>query len=251
MEIAGKHALVTGGARRVGQTIVQALLRWGAQVTVHYNRSLDSANSLRQWADREYPRRLALFQADFTELGGLESQVSSQLDRLGPVEILINSASIFFESNTLQCHLKEWQQFLTINLTAPFVLSRCVAKHLSADGREGVIINLADINATHPYREHTPYVVSKAGLLMLTKNLALELAPKIRVNSISPGTVLAADPCSEPILKQAIHRTLLKRIGRPEDVAFGVKFLIENDYLTGFDLKIDGGREWIKAPRIS
>jgi pteridine reductase len=123
-------------------------------------------------------------------------------------------------------------------LKSQFFLTQAVAKTM----KQGVILNLADVNGERPMRNFTPYTCSKAGLLMMTRNLAKEWAPKIRVNSISPGAVLLPESYTEEQKQKSIDRSLLKRLGSPDDVAEGALFLIANDYITGFDLKVDGGR---------
>ena len=179
--------------------------------------------------------------ADLKDVSSLRRAVDKAKSQFGPVDILINSASDFYPTPALECSEEDWDHFLDVNLKGQFFLAQaCAAKGMKERG--GVILNLGDVNGERAMRGYTPYVCSKAGLLMMTRNLAREWAPEIRVNSISPGPVLLPENYTEGQRQRSIDRTLLKRFGTPADIAEAAVFLIENDYITGFDLKVDGGR---------
>ncbi len=157
----------------------------------------------------------------------------------GPVDVLINSASDFYPTETATCSQSEWDDLLGLNLKAPFFLAQACAADLKM--RQGYLLNLCDIHVSQPLRRFAPYSASKGGLWTLTRVLAAEWAPHVRVNSISPGPVLPPENFTTEQLERAATRTLLGRIGSAQDIVNAADFLLRNDYITGFDLKVDGG----------
>ncbi len=238
MRLKGKHAFVTGAAKRVARAVAEALLKEGASLTAHYHTSKAQAETLRATA----PDRIHLVQGDLrdmTIMGGLVAQAEKTF---GPIDILVNSASTFYPTPVDTVTEAEWDDLERINLKAPFFLSQAARKNMKAGA---VIVNIGDVNGERAMRRHVPYSCSKAGLLMLTRNLAKEWAPDIRVNSVSPGPVLFPETYTDEQKKRSIDRTLVGREGSPEDIAQAVLFLVGATYITGFDLKVDGGRSLV------
>jgi pteridine reductase len=241
MNLAGRHVFITGAAKRVARCLAETLLSLpaadGLKLTAHYHNSRGEALELAALGKAK-GREVLPLAADLRNVKSLPAVVDQAVKRFGPVDILVNSASDFFPTPALTCTEEEWDRLLGLNLKSQFFLTQSIARTM----REGVILNVADVNGERPMRNFTPYTCSKAGLLMMTRNLAKEWAPRIRVNSISPGAVLLPENYTDEQRQRSIERSLLKRLGSPEDIAHGALFLIANDYITGFDLKVDGGR---------
>jgi len=242
MQIQGKHALVTGGGKRVAKIIAETLMDLGANLSVHHRESREEAEGVVKMAIARGLKSVAVH-ADLAKPAEIAAAVATAEKALGPVDILINSASIFHPTPTLNTSVEAWDELLNINLRGQFFFAQAVLKQMGTRG--GVILNIADVHAAKPIRNYTPYAISKAGLVMMTRNLAREWAPRVRVNSISPGPVLLPKDYTEEKKQQSIERTLLKRVGSPRDVAAAAIFLIENEYVTGYDLRVDGGRSLV------
>lgn len=241
MEIRNKHVFVTGSAKRLGRAIADSLLEKGARLSAHYHRS---AEEMTDWKAALSPEKTTRFHsvcADLQNVASLQQAVAEAQKKFGPVDVLINSASAFYPKKALDTELDDWELMMASNARGQFFLAKACAPAM-LNQKSGVIINLADVSATIGAKGYTPYVCSKAALLMVTKNLAKEWAPYIRVNSVSPGPTLPPENYDQVALERAAERTLLKRWGTPEDIVHAVHFLISNDYVTGFDLKVDGGR---------
>ncbi|MCS6885295.1 MAG: SDR family oxidoreductase [Acidobacteriota bacterium] len=237
MEIEGKTALVTGGARRIGRAIALALAASGARLIIHYNKSEAEAQEVRG-------RVLALggqaivLKADLAKQQQIESLVCRAQD-FGPVDILINNASVYFKT-PIENHIAGWEVIMDVNLRAPYLLSTLLGLDMKKRGG-GKIVNLADWAANRPYADLIPYCISKAGLVAMTKGLARALGPQVQVNSISPGAVLFESELAEKA-QLAQKRTLVDRLGTPADIADAVLYLLRADFVTGIDLVVDGGR---------
>ncbi|MBU1702725.1 MAG: SDR family oxidoreductase [Candidatus Eisenbacteria bacterium] len=249
MELKGCVTLVTGGGRRIGKAIVEHLAGRGALVAIHYHTSSVEAKSLAAGLQKKGLKGLP-FRADLSRPAAIEELVRRIEKRLGPVSVLINSASIYQMTSPHQFSVSEWDRVMAVNLRAPALLSRAVGPKMKKAG-QGVIINLGDWSIQRPYAGYAAYAASKAGLEALTKVLARELAPEVRVNMISPGAILP--PAGALTLKKNAKMTakikmmaeaaVLKRMGRPADIAETVLFLIErSDFTTGINLLVDGGR---------
>jgi pteridine reductase len=237
----GKTALVTGAARRVGRAIALALARAGAEVLVHYHTSRDEADKTVA-AIETLGRRATALPADLTrpaEIDGLVEAVRRTAVRL---DVLVNSAAAYERSPLAGITPERWDAMLDLNLRAPFLLSRAAAPLLRENGG-GVIVNIADVAGRRAWPHHLHYAVSKAGLIAMTRCLALELAPEIRVNAVAPGTVLPATGQSPGDLAAILDRTPLGRFATPEEIGEAVAFLAGGPgSITGEILTVDGGR---------
>jgi len=235
----GKHFLITGSGKRLGRALAESFLKKGAKVSAHYRTSKKEVDALAA----EFPGKVFPVQADLGKVAELQTAVAAAEKHFGPLDVLINCASNFYPTPLLECTEAQWDDLQNGNVKGQFFLCQAVAR--SMKGRGGLILNLCDVNGEKPMRNFAPYIAAKAGLLMLTRTLALELAPHVRVNSISPGAVLLPESYNEAQTAKAIDRTLLKRLGSPEDIVAAAHFLAENEYLTGVDLKVDGGRSLV------
>jgi pteridine reductase len=236
METAGRVALVTGGARRVGRAISLALAQAGADVVVNYNGSADEAR-ITVGEIEALGRRAIAVQADVssrTDIGRLVDRAEQEFGRL---DILVNSASLFERTPFNRISEEEWDRVLAVNLKGPFLLSQKAAPLLARDG--GAIINIIDLSALQPWPSFAHHAVSKAGLLHLTRVMARALAPDIRVNSIAPGTVLPPENAEG---EDGSERRVIRRPGDPEDVVSALLYLVRSDFVTGENLVVDGGR---------
>lgn len=240
MIIKDKFILVTGAAKRVGRHIALLLAKKGAHILLHYNASkkeaLETALEI-----QSLNVQCHVLQADLNFLKEINSLFRTVTSLRISVSALINSASIFYKTPMETVEESDWKMLMNINLKAPFWLSRKLGLWMAA-GSGGKIINIADWSGFRPYKDYAPYCASKGGLLTLTKALARDLAPKVAVNAIAPGPVLLPDNFSEEDKNKIIQKTPLGRIGFPEDVANAVVFLLENDYINGTVLTVDGGR---------
>lgn len=239
-----KVILVTGGARRVGAAICQWLHRKGARIVVHYRDSSADAQQLKQVLERKRPDSVALLQADLLNIGGIPDWVDHAARQFGQLDALVNNASSFFPTPVGECTEHDWHDLVGSNLKAPLFLSQAAAPYLKK--KQGCIVNIIDIHTEYPLRHYTIYNAAKGGLAALTRSLAMELAPEIRVNGISPGPILwpeAGEWQDESARRHIIERTLLRRMGEPDDIARTVSFLIEDaPFITGQIVAVDGGR---------
>ncbi|MBI4409466.1 MAG: glucose 1-dehydrogenase [Gemmatimonadetes bacterium] len=240
MELAGKVALVTGGARRLGRALVLALARAGADVVINYFRSAEAAE---QTAAEVVAlgRRAVVVHADVALKPEVDELVRRTADAFGRLDVLVNNASTFETAPFLGIREQDWDRVLAVNLKGPFLLSQTAAPLLKRDGG-GVIVNIADLSALRPWPSYAHHSVSKAGLLHLTRVLARALAPDIRANCIIPGTVLPPESMTDEQVRELRERTTLQRLGSPEDVARTLLFLVESDFITGEAVVVDGGR---------
>jgi pteridine reductase len=235
-------ALVTGGARRVGAVIARRLHAAGHDLVVHYHSAASDAQALHDELERARPGSCLLLQADLGDFDRLPEMVARTIGRFGRLDALVNNASAFFPTPIGTTLPADWDDLFAANARAPFFLSQAAAPHLQAAG--GAIVNLADIYADQPLREHTVYCMAKAALVMLTRSLAKELAPRVRVNAVAPGAVLWPEQGRSDVEQQAmVAATPLQRAGTPGDVAEAVRWLLQDaHYTTGQVLRVDGGR---------
>ena len=239
----GKTVLITGGAERVGAAICRRLHAAGANLMLHYRRSAGEARLLQVELNHLRPGSVALIQADLLDIAKLPSLVEQTLASFGRLDGLVNNASSFFPTPVGDITLEHWNDLVGTNLRAPLFLSQAAAPELRRT--RGLILNLADIHGMRPLRAHPVYSAAKAGLIMLTKSLARELGPDVRVNAIAPGPVLwpEDDAFDELSRQRIISHTPLKREGAPDDIAKAVYYLMaEATYVTGETLNVDGGR---------
>lgn len=241
-QLSGKTVLVTGAARRIGAAIAQAMHAAGANVVIHHRGSADAAAMLARDLNQSRKGSALTLHADLADLGSIANVVEQTVTRFARLDVLVNNASSFYPTPVGEITSRQWDDLIGSNLRAPLFLSQAAAPELKRT--QGLILNLIDIHAWRPLRRHTVYSVAKAGLATLTRSLARELAPEVRVNGIAPGPVLWPDADLEPELKQEImERTALKRMGTPDDVARAAVFFAQDaPYVTGQILAVDGGR---------
>ncbi len=239
-----KVALITGGARRVGAAISRLLHEGGMNLMVHYRASAEQARALQAELNALRADSVALVQADLLNAASLPAMVNETLQRFGRLDALINNASSFFPTVVGEISEREWDDLMGTNLKTPLFLSQAAAPHLRRN--HGCIVNIIDIHADRPMRNYVVYSVAKGGLLALTRSLAAELGPEVRVNGVSPGAIIWPEDerWSDELARQRIvQTTLLKRIGDPEDIARTVGFLVfDAPYITGQVIAVDGGR---------
>jgi pteridine reductase len=238
----GKVVLITGAARRVGATIARTLQAAGANVMIHYRNSEAEAQALAHELNSLRGGSVALVSGDLLDLRKHDKLIAATLKTFGQLDVLINNASTFYPTPVGEITEDHWEDLLGSNLKAPLFLTQAAAPALRAT--RGLVLNIADIHGMRPLRRYTTYSVAKAGLIMLTKSLARELGPQVRVNAICPGPVMwPEDRADRALQKKIIERTQLKRPGAPEDVARAALFLCADaPYVTGQILAVDGGR---------
>jgi NAD(P)-dependent dehydrogenase (short-subunit alcohol dehydrogenase family) len=240
MDINGKVALVTGGAKRVGKAIVLALAARGCKLVVHYHTSQSEAEATVQELLDAGHEAIAV-QADITQDADLDRMIEAARARFGGIDILVNNAAVFFRTPVETLTLEEWQHTIDVNLTGTFFCAQKIGPQMQEAGW-GHIINIADVAGIRGWVDYIPYSVSKACVLTLTQGLALELAPQVMVNAVVPGPVLFQDDTPEEVKQREIAKTLIKRAITPEEVADVVVFVAESDYSTGSVFPVDGGR---------
>jgi NAD(P)-dependent dehydrogenase (short-subunit alcohol dehydrogenase family) len=242
MELNGRVALVTGGAHRVGKAIALALGRAGANIALHYHRSAQLADATLAEL-RALGVEATAIAGDLAVVAEIERVVDTAIARWGQLDVLVNSAGIWGRTPIGAVSAAHGDDLLDINLRGAFFAAQRAAPALRA--RQGAIVNIADAGALRPWRNHTPYLVSKGGLLTLTEALAKDLAPEVRVNAVAPGPVLLPDNWTAEQAERATRSVLLRRLGRAEDVAQAVVFLASADYITGVILPVDGGQRLV------
>jgi NAD(P)-dependent dehydrogenase (short-subunit alcohol dehydrogenase family) len=244
MEISGKVALITGSAKRIGRATAVELAKRGARIAVHFRSSAEEARETLRLIEQAGSSG-ALFQADLTDPQAI-MKMFLNLDReFGRLDILVNSASIFNSGSADETTSSEWNDELDSNARAPFLVAQSAARMMMRGGEgshAGKIVNIVDAAGKIIWPGYFAYSVSKAALIAVNRGLAKAYAPSIQVNGVAPGPVLFPDRYTEEQKQAAIERTLLKRAGNPNDVVNAIVFLIENDYITGEIIHVDGGR---------
>jgi pteridine reductase len=240
--LAGRCVLVTGGAKRLGAAIGRRLHAAGDSLVVHYRRSRDSADALVAELESLRPGSALAVPGDLHDVPRLPALVEAAVARFGRLDVLVNNASSFYPTPVGTITPAQFDDLLGTNLRAPLFLSQAAAPALRAS--HGLVINMVDIHGIRPLKAHPVYSAAKAGLVALTKSLARELGPEVRVNGIAPGPVLWPERDLEPALKEEIiARTALKRPGSPDDIARAAYFLaVDAPYVTGQIIAVDGGR---------
>jgi pteridine reductase len=240
----GKVILVTGGAKRVGAAISRRLHAAGANIALHYRSSISEAQALEGKLNYIRPGSAKLVQADLLRFESLPQLVHETVRFFGRLDAVINNASSFFPTPLAEVSEHQWDDLIGTNLKAPLFLAQAAAFELRQNN--GAIINIVDIHAERPMHDHLVYSVAKAGLAALTRGLAVELAPRVRVNAVAPGVIVWPENTSwenSVRRKQIIDQTLLKRVGDPDDVAKTVFFLLQDaPYITGQIINVDGGK---------
>jgi len=240
----GKVVLVTGGAKRVGAAICRRLHAAGAQLAIHYHTSAIEAQALQAELNALRPHSAAIFAADLLDLQALPVLIAQSIDHFGRLDGLVNNASSFYATPLMDASEEDWRDLLGTNLQAPLFLAQAAASELRRS--HGSIVNIVDIHAERPMKNHLVYSVAKAGLRALTLGLAQELAPEVRVNGVSPGPILwpeHGDWQDETKRASIVAQTLLQRVGEPDDIAKTVLFLLQDaPYITGQIIAVDGGK---------
>jgi pteridine reductase len=234
-----KTALITGGAARIGAQIAKTLHKNDFSIIIHCNQSKNKAQLL---CDELNLLKEKSAKVVVGNLNNIDS-ISKIVESVESIDLLVNNASVFYPLSVDESDSENWDNILDVNLKAPFFLSKGLSQKLKSS--DGSIINIIDIHADRPLKKHSVYNISKAGLKMLTLTLAKELAPSIRVNGVSPGSILwpqEGAEISESDKSIMLERIALKRQGSPQDIADTVLFLANSNYLTGQIINVDGGR---------
>jgi len=241
--VQGKVVLITGGAKRVGAAICRRLHAAGASLMLHYRASAGEARLLQAELNHQRKDSVALIQADLLDLAKIPSLIDQTVQSFGRLDALVNNAASFYPTPVGEITAEDWDSLIGADLRAPLFVSQAAAAALKKT--QGAIVNITDIHAERPLKNYVLYSIAKAGLVGLTRSLARELAPEVRVNAVAPGPILWPDDESfdELSRQRIISHTPLKREGAPEDVARAVLFLLADaSYVTGETIRVDGGR---------
>ncbi|HVN90623.1 MAG TPA: SDR family oxidoreductase [Candidatus Binataceae bacterium] len=241
MELKGRVALVTGAGKRVGRAIAMALADRGATIAIHYRSSkTEAAEGVAAITSRG--GKAEAFAADLTSVPAIEKMVAEVLQRFGRIDVLVNSASVFYRKPLEDLTEEDWDINLDTNLKAPFFLCKFAGEAMRRQGA-GKIVNIGDWAGIRPYNNYLPYTVSKTGLIGLTRALAKALSPQVHVNLVALGPVMPPDDYDAAEIEKLKQATLTKSLGSPEEVARAVLYLCEGtDFTTGSTLMLDGGR---------
>ena len=244
LSLTNKVVLITGGAKRVGAAICRELHANGAQLMIHFKTSLSEARALQAELNLQRANSVAIIQGDLLNMAALPSLVHETVNQFGSLDVLINNASTYYPTEIGKITEENWLDLVGSNLKAPMFLAQAAAVELRKNG--GCIVNITDMHIERPKKGYVVYSVAKAGLVTLTKSLAHELSPEVRVNAVAPGPVQWPEnnPQFDEVYRQrVINQTLLKKIGTPQDIAKAVKFLVADaPFITGHVLAVDGGR---------
>jgi pteridine reductase len=238
-KLQGRVALVTGAGKRLGRAVALRLAREGADLAIHYGKSAADAREV-VGQIHQLGHRAAAFPAELTDVAAIQDLVKDVIAEFGRLDILINTAATFLQTKFGETTEATWDGSLDTNLKAPFFLSQAAAPYLAKSGH-GVIINFADIGGLLGWRDFLPHSLSKTGVMMLTRILAKELAPAVRVNAIAPGTItMPGDPPEWQ--SDYVRLAPLRRTGHPVEIADAVMYLVTAEFMTGHVLVLDGGR---------
>jgi pteridine reductase len=238
----GKTVLITGAARRVGAVLARSFHAAGANVVIHFNRSADEAAQLAGELESIRPGSIATVQSDLLDVSRFLPLIEATTSAFGQLDVLVNNASTFYPTPIGVITEAHWNDLIGTNLKAPLFLANAAAPALRES--RGLILNIVDIHGMRPLKRFPVYSVAKSGLIMLTKALARELAPHVRVNAIAPGPVMWPEDGADEVLQaKIVERTLLRRAGSAEDVARAALFFsTDAPFVTGQILAVDGGR---------
>jgi NAD(P)-dependent dehydrogenase (short-subunit alcohol dehydrogenase family) len=243
MDIQDAVILITGAALRVGHATALYLAGRGAHIAFSYYLADEPWQQTQQEIEAYGVKSLAR-QVEIRSAEQVKSLVDETVAIFGRIDVLINSASVWLKSPFLEISEQQWDLAMDVNLKGPFLASQ-VAAHYMLDQKRGVIINITDLSAFQVWPGYAHHAASKAGLVSLTKAMAVELAPHVRVNAIAPGTILLPENASPEKVQWATEKSVLKRVGSPQDLARLVEFIITNDFLTGSTYFVDGGRSLV------
>ena len=236
-----KVVLITGAAHRIGATTAKLLHQNGMNIVLHYRGSREQAQALQKELNSKRENSVILIQADLHITNGLPALIEESVKAWGRLDVLINNASSFYPTIMGKATEDHWDDLMGSNLKAPFFLSQAATPHLKKTN--GCIVNIVDIHAERPLKTFPIYSMAKAGLAMMTKSLACELGPEIRVNAVAPGAILWPENLDEVAKQRIVSRTFLKRQGEPNDISKTILYLIKDaDYVTGQIIAVDGGR---------
>lgn len=239
--------VITGGAKRIGAEICATLHQRGFNIVLHYRHAKKEARQLSESLNARRPKSCVLHQAELNDLEDIEGLAHYATQAWGRLDLLVNNASSFYPTPVLQAQETDWDDLMSSNLKGAFFLSQKLAPALQK--QQGSIINIIDIYAQHPLKNHPIYCIAKAGLVAMTQSLALELGPDIRVNGVSPGAILWPETDTQDkdkqdqVQQEIIRRTCLERRGEPKDIAQTVAFLAQDaPFISGQIIAVDGGR---------
>jgi pteridine reductase len=232
---------VTGAGIRLGRAIAHGLMRRGAGVAVHYFHSDHGARATAVEGEA-MGVRVALIRADLSDAEAARALAAKAKEALGALDIVVNSAAIMEKKPVPEVAPEDWDRTLNLNLRGAFFVAQGAAAVMSQSASGGVIVNIADLAAFETWRDYAVHAISKAGVVAMTRQLARSLAPSVRVNAVAPGAVLLPESWDQAERDSITRSTPLRRLGSPQDVVNAVLFLIENDYVTGETLVVDGGR---------
>ena len=241
--LAGKVGFITGAAQRIGAEIARTLHKNGMNLALHYRNSAETAQLLKQELETTRPNSVMLLQADLNDTNTLPKLIDDINAHYSRLDLLVNNASSFYPTPIGAAQIDQWEDLISTNMKAPFFLSQAAAPLLQA--AKGCIINLVDIHAERPLKNHSIYSIAKAGNAMMVKSLAQEFGPDIRVNGIAPGAILWPEQAisQDENRDETLEKIILKRMGKPEEIAKTVLFLFKDaDYITGQVITADGGR---------
>ncbi|MCJ7825039.1 MAG: SDR family oxidoreductase [Anaerolineales bacterium] len=243
MDLPGKIALVTGGAHRVGREIALALAHAGCHLAIHYHHSEKAAKDTASTA-QTLGENAAIFRADLSKLDQIDGLFGLIDSEFGALDVLVNSAAIMKKVGFQKADEDDWHNTIDLNMKAPFFCIQKAAERMRINGA-GAIVNISDIAGLRPWRDYPLHSISKTGLEMLTKVAALAYAPEVRVNAVAPGPVLKPDKMSDTRWREIGGVLPLQRSGSAADIARAVIFLLENDFITGETLVVDGGNQLV------
>jgi len=239
--VTDKTVLITGAARRIGAALARDLHANGMNIIIHYHTSGQEATRLAESLNTTRNNSAYLLQGNLLEVDRFASMITEAAGYTGRLDVLINNASMFYPTPVGASTPRQWAEIFGTNVKAPYFLAQACLDYLKET--RGCIINITDIHGVQPLKDHPVYSTAKAGLIMLTKSLARELGPEIRVNAVSPGAILWPEALTEDKKLEILAKTALKRQGSPEDITRAVRYLINDaDYVTGQIINVDGGR---------
>lgn len=241
-DLQNKTALITGASRRIGAVIARTLHSAGMNITLHYRGSKDEADKLVNEFNQQRENSCIAIRLDLHDTATLPDLIEQSQQHWGQLDLLVNNASSFYPTHIGKMTEQHWDDLMGSNLKAPLFLSQAATPYLKQS--KGCIVNIVDIHADKPMKNHTIYCAAKAGLAMITKSLAKELGPDIRVNGVAPGAIMwPENELDEATQNDIVERTALKRSGMPDDIAAAVLFLVRDaHYITGQIIPVDGGR---------
>ena len=240
MEIEGAVAVVTGGAVRLGRALALALAGQGARLVIHYNSSAGPAEAVVNQIAGGGGEAVAV-QADLSQPGQVSTVIERSAEHFGQVDVLVNSAAIFEPGDWRDTTEESWDRHFAINLKSPFFLSQAFAVHVGR-ARAGHIVSIADWRGVRPGADHIAYTLTKAGLIAMTKSLAVAMAPNIQVNAIAPGLVLPPPGKDRSYFERLATSVPAQRVGTPEEIGKALLFLVQSDFVTGELLFVTGGQ---------